>query len=69
MDVAFTVPIRSQVLALSIEYSRLMDVAEENVAIGLPFAALVKVPVMFVLPPCLATIDGLNVTVAWVCVG
>ncbi len=68
VEVAFTAPIRFQALPLLMEYSRVIGVSPV-VSIGWFVAALVSVPVMFVLPLVLAMVDGFSLTVASVGVG
>ncbi len=69
VDVEFTLPIRFQVLPLSVESSRLIDVACVDVVMGWPVTAFVSVPVMFVRGPFLETTAGSRLTVARVGVG
>src|SRR6266581_1774987 len=63
VEVAFTAPIRSQVFPLFLEYSIVIGVSPV-VSMGWFATTLVRVPVMFVFPLVLATVDGFSLTVA-----
>ena len=50
-------------MPLSLETSRVTGVVVD-VVMGAPVIAFVKVPLIVVTPPFLATVDGFNLTVA-----